>query len=340
MFSTAGEVRKLFSNFERLKVLIVGDVMIDTYLKGSVDRISPEAPVPVVALMQREDMLGGAANVALNIKSMGAEPLLCSVIGDDVQGAGFLKLLEKEEIGFAGILKTSGRITTTKYRIIGNKMQMLRVDNETDKDLNREEEKLLLSRIKEMVGNEKPDVIILQDYNKGVLTPAVIEGITQLARKVKIPVVVDPKRKNFTAYHSVSLIKPNLKEIREGLKIDVDPKSESSLQAAADLIHISQKIETVMITLSDEGVFVSHRKGQTNDSAIVKAHVRTIADVSGAGDTVISVAALCVASNLPFESMAVLANLAGGLVCEQVGVVPVNKQGLLKETVSLLSTKL
>lgn len=339
MFSTAGQVRKLFSNFERLKVMIVGDVMIDTYLKGSVERISPEAPVPVVALKQREDMLGGAANVALNIKSMGAEPLLCSVIGDDVQGADFLKLLEKEEIGTAGILKASGRITTSKYRIIGNKMQMLRLDRETAMDLNNEEEKLLLHCINEMVKNRKPDIIILQDYNKGTLTSSVIEGIIQTASKVNIPVVVDPKRKNFTAYHSVALFKPNLKEIREGLKIDVDPKSESSLQAAADLIHISQKIETVMITLSDEGVFVSHHKGQTNDSAIVKAHVRTIADVSGAGDTVISVAALCVASNLPFVSMAGLANLAGGLVCEQVGVVPVNKQELLKEAIFLLTKK-
>ena len=284
-------------------------------------------------------MLGGAANVALNIKSLGAVPLLCSVIGDDSQGAGLLKLLEEERIGYGGIIKAPNRITTTKYRIIGNKMQMLRVDHETDQDLNGEEEKLLLNGINELVGNENPDVIILQDYNKGVLTPAVIEGIIQIALKEKIPVVVDPKRKNFTAYHSVSLFKPNLKEIREGLKIEIDPKSEVSLRAAAELIHTQQRIDTVMITLSDAGIFVSHQNLQSFDSAILKAHVRTIADVSGAGDTVISIAALCVATGLSLESMAGLANLAGGLVCEQVGVVPVNKQALMKEAISLLTSK-
>jgi D-glycero-beta-D-manno-heptose-7-phosphate kinase len=317
--------------------LIVGDVMIDTYLKGSVDRISPEAPVPVVALRQREDMLGGAANVALNIKSLGAEPLLCSVIGDDLQGSEFIALLEKAKIQNTGIIKASNRITTTKYRIIGNKMQMLRVDHETDLDLGKDEEEILLNRIQDIIREQQPEVIILQDYNKGVLTSGVIAGIIQKAGLKKIPVVVDPKQKNFTSYHSISLFKPNLKEIREGLKIDVDQKSEESLRNAAKQIHSLQRAQTVMITLSEDGVFVSHDKGQSIESAILKAHVRNIADVSGAGDTVISVAALCTACKLPADDMARLSNLAGGLVCEQVGVVPVNKVALLGEAISLLT---
>jgi D-glycero-beta-D-manno-heptose-7-phosphate kinase len=339
MFSTAEQIRNVFNEFEKLKVLIVGDVMIDSYLKGKVERISPEAPVPVVSLQHRDDMLGGAANVALNIKALGAEAILCSVIGDDQQGVAFLKLLEREGIGKQGILTTSARITTTKSRIIGNKMQMLRVDHETDLDISKEEEKRLMECIHSQVINRKPDVVILQDYNKGVLTPFIIEGIIQLAASMKIPVVADPKRKNFTAYHSIQLFKPNLKEIREGLKIDIDSKSEKSLCSAAEQIHTLQKVQTVMITLSEDGVFVSHQQHHTFTSAILKAHLRNISDVSGAGDTVISVAALCTACGLGVESMAGLSNLAGGLVCEQAGVVPIDKLALQKEAISILVPK-
>jgi len=337
MFSTTEQVRELFNSFERLRVLIVGDVMIDSYLKGSVDRISPEAPVPVILLHHREDLLGGAANVALNVKSLGAKPILCSVIGNDAQGAEFIKLLEKSSIDKRGIIQASSRITTTKYRVIGNKMQMLRVDHETDLDLDEEVEKLAFKRINELIISEKPDVIILQDYNKGMLTAPLIGKIIQLAGDKNIQVVVDPKRKNFAAYHSIALFKPNLKEIREGLKIEIDPKSEESLRKAAEFIHSRQDAENVMITLSEDGVFVSHRNGSSYDSSVIKAHIRNIADVSGAGDTVISVAALCMAAGLSPVLLAGLANLAGGLVCEQVGVVPVNKKALLDEAVSLLT---
>ncbi len=317
--------------------MIVGDVMIDSYLKGTVDRISPEAPVPVVLLHHKENLLGGAANVALNVQALGAKPILCSVIGDDVQGAEFIKLIEKATIDNQGIIQSSSRITTTKYRVIGNKMQMLRVDHETNLDLDEETEKLAFKRINELVISEKPNVIILQDYNKGMLTASLIEKIIQLAGVKKIPVVVDPKQKNFKAYHSVALFKPNLKEIREGLKIDVDGKSLDSLNKAALLIHSEQNTDIVMITLSEDGVFVSNRNLDSNESAILNAHVRTIADVSGAGDTVISVAALCLASGQSPVILAGLANLAGGLVCEQVGVVPVNKKALLDEAIALLT---
>ena len=337
MFSSKNEIRELFLGFTGLKVLIAGDVMIDTYLRGTVDRISPEAPVPVVTLHQRENLLGGAANVALNIHSLGATPLLCSVIGNDQQGDAFLQLLGNAGIGTTGILRCADRITTTKYRIIGNKTQMLRVDEETDTDLENKQETSLLKKIGEIIQAEKPDVIILQDYNKGVLTPLVIEGTIQLALNNQIPVVVDPKKKNFLAYHHITLFKPNLKEIREGLKISVDPEVADSLRAASKLIHEGQDAQMVMITLSDRGVFISHRNNSTFNSDMIRAHLRLIADVSGAGDTVISVASLCIARKLAPDSMAVLANLAGGLVCEHVGVVPVDKESLLTEACLLLS---
>jgi rfaE bifunctional protein kinase chain/domain len=332
MFTSSDEIRDLFERFRETKVLIVGDVMIDTYLKGNVERISPEAPVPVVALRDRLEMLGGAANVALNIKSMEATPILCSVIGDDTQGKAFLDLLEKEHISTQGILLASDRITTTKYRIIGNNVQMLRVDHETDENIIPALEIQLLDHIGRMITEHHPSVIILEDYNKGVLTPAVISGICEKAYSAGIPVAVDPKKKNFSAYRNITLFKPNLKEIREGLQIEIDVPSEEVLQVAAKKIQSSQQVDMVMITLSDKGIFICNKE----TSKILEAHIRPIADVSGAGDTVISITGLCLAHRLSPVQMAALANLAGGQVCEQVGVVPVNRELLLKEAISCL----
>lgn len=332
MFKSPEQITELFHSFSGAKVLVIGDVMIDTYLKGKVDRISPEAPVPVVALQQRSDHLGGAANVALNLKSLGAVPLLCSVIGDDAQGEEFMKLLGKEEIEMAGILKESGRRTTTKYRIIGNNVQMLRVDHESDSELGSPMEKELILNVERMMDQWKPEVVIFQDYDKGVLTAGVIEGIIRMSHSRGIPVAVDPKKKHFGQYKAVTLFKPNLKEIREGLHISIDTSSMQSLQDAALRIQNGQQARWVMITLSDEGVFISSGK----ESFLIKAHHRSIADVSGAGDTVISVAALCLARRLGPSETASLANLAGGLVCEHVGVVPVNKDRLLLEALKLL----
>jgi rfaE bifunctional protein kinase chain/domain len=331
MISTEEEIKHLFSKFNTCKVLVIGDVMIDSYLIGKVDRISPEAPVPVVALKQRDNMLGGAANVALNIRSLGAEAILCSVIGNDKQGDILLDLMKKEGLKTDGINRSSDRITTTKFRIIGNRMQMLRVDEEIDTDLNKEDSSDLINCISTLIAEQKPDVIILQDYNKGVLSPEVIESVVEIASINGIPVAVDPKKKNFTAYKNITLFKPNLKEIVEGLKIEVDPFSIESLQNAADILHNRQNIELVMITLSEHGIFISIKNSTEVSSKIIPAVMRSIADVSGAGDTVISVAALCLAEKTDHFLMAALSNLAGGLVCEQSGVVPVNKYTLIAE---------
>lgn len=305
--------------------------MIDSYLIGKVDRISPEAPVPVVVLKQRDNMLGGAANVALNIMSLGAEAIMCSVIGNDKQGDILLDLMKKEGLKTNGIIRSSERITTTKFRIIGNRMQMLRVDEEIDTDLNTKDSNNLLNCISSLIAEQKPDVIILQDYNKGILSADVIEKVAEIAARNEIPVAVDPKKKNFTAYKGITLFKPNLKEIIEGLKIDVDPLSMESLQKVADILHSTQDIKLVMITLSEHGIFISSKDSTEVDSKIIPAEMRSIADVSGAGDTVISVAALCLAANTDHFLLAALSNLAGGLVCEHAGVVPVDKYMLMAE---------
>lgn len=331
MLFTEKNIKNLFNKFNTSKVLVIGDVMIDSYLVGKVDRISPEAPVPVVALKQRHSMLGGAANVALNIRSLGAEAILCSVIGNDTHGDELLDLMKKEGLKTNGIIRSSERITTTKFRIIGNRMQMLRVDEEIDTDLEENDFTNLINCISQLITEQKPDVIILQDYNKGVLSPDVIEKVIEIASGNGIPVAVDPKKKNFTAYKGITLFKPNLKEIVEGLKIDVDPMSIESLDKAAGTLHECQNIELVMITLSEHGIFISVKDSNGISSKIIPAEMRSIADVSGAGDTVISVAALCLAAKTDHFLMAALANLAGGLVCEQAGVVPVDKFRLMAE---------
>ena len=336
MMLSEEEITKLFSSFNTCRVLVIGDVMIDSYLIGKVDRISPEAPVPVVALQQRNNLLGGAANVALNCKSLGAEAILCSVIGDDKQGDELLSLMKQARLKTDGILRSDKRITTTKFRIISNRMQMLRVDEEMDTDLSEKDSDDLIKCIESLIISLKPDVLILQDYNKGVLSEPVINQISELASKTGIPVAVDPKKKNFTAYKNSTLFKPNLKEISEGLKMEVNPLSADSLQKAADILHTSLDINMVMITLSEHGVFISTKNDSESASGIIPAVMRSIADVSGAGDTVISVAALCLAAKTDPFLMASLSNLAGGLVCEQSGVVPVDKVQLMAETLAEL----
>lgn len=330
------KLEQLFENFKGLKVLILGDVMIDSYIWGKVDRISPEAPVPVVLVNKRTNMLGGAANVALNIKSLGAEPILCSFVGNDSQGRVFVDLLKHDNISTDGILLSDSRITTTKFRIIGNKVQLLRVDDETDHDLDEKDEILLLSKIKDLIREEAVDVIIMQDYNKGVLTPEIIKQVIEIAGSLKIPVIVDPKRKNFDCYKNVDLFKPNLKELKEGLKIDIDIHDLTAIDQASAAWQEQQSINSLMVTLSENGIFLRYQLDGKSTKFHIPAHVRKIADVSGAGDTVISVASLCRALNADLQLTAALANIAGGLVCEHIGVVPVDGNQLLLEAIQLL----
>ena len=331
------EINNAFAQFEGKQVLILGDVMIDSYLRGKVDRISPEAPVPVVRLDKRESMLGGAANVALNIKSMGAVPILCSVIGNDYRGEEFIDLLRQAGISDKGILKSADRLTTIKFRIIGNNFQLLRVDEEIDTDLLQDEENGLIEQITHLLQNEDIRVIVLQDYNKGVLTPKVIAHVIEDAARRGIPVTVDPKKKNFDAYRGVTLFKPNLKEMREGLKTDIDASDVGSLRSAASTLQQNQNIQSVMITLSEYGVYFRQLEDVVSEEVVVPAHLRHISDVSGAGDTVISVASLCVAVHTSSHLLVALSNLAGGLVCEHVGVVPVDRQQLYEEALQLLA---
>ncbi len=324
-------IREIFKSFNNLNVLIIGDVMIDSYLWGKVNRISPEAPVPIVSVTGKEIRLGGAANVALNIQALGANPILCSVVGVDAEGQSFLDLLKKQRLSQKGILKIRDRATTVKTRVIGNKAQLLRIDEETEEDITQAETSQLLTLISYIIQHEKIDVIIFEDYNKGLITPKLIAKVVELSKQKGIPTCVDPKKKNFNAYKGVSLFKPNLKELREGLKIDISTDNINELQRAISSFRVKQKFETALVTLAEKGVITNSRKIKEH----IPAHIRSIADVSGAGDTVISVAALCRALECKDVLTAALANLSGGLVCEQVGVVPIDKELLLEEALKL-----
>lgn len=321
----------MFNKFEKLNILIIGDVMIDSYMWGKVERISPEAPVPIATITNVEDRLGGAANVALNIMALGANPILCSVIGEDSKSDIFVSLMEKINITTKGICFSKNRQTTIKTRIIGNKMQMLRVDQEINIPLAEDDEENFIENILNIMGKEKIDAIIFQDYDKGVITQNVINSIVGKANEKKIPICVDPKKRNFLSYKNITLFKPNLKELKEGLKIDFSAVSMDNLMDASNLLQQKIKSEIIFITLSESGVFIADYRLKKDNMKILPAHKRQIADVSGAGDTVISVAALSLAIDLPYDIIAQISNIAGGLVCEKVGVVPIDKRDLIEE---------
>lgn len=324
-------IREIFKSFNNLNVLIIGDVMIDSYLWGKVNRISPEAPVPIVAVTKKERRLGGAANVALNIQALGANPILCSVIGVDYEGQAFLDLLKAQKLSQKGILKLRDRITTVKTRVIGNHAQLLRVDEEVEDDIEPAETQQLLTLISYIINHDRIDVIIFEDYNKGLITAKLVSKVVELAKSKNIPTCVDPKKKNFNTYKGVSLFKPNLKELREGIKMDISGDNINELQRAVSSFRVKQKAETVLVTLAEKGVITNSRKIKEH----ITAHIRSIADVSGAGDTVISVASLCRALECNDIFTAALANLSGGLVCEQIGVVPIDKSQLFEEALKL-----
>lgn len=321
----------LFERFRHSQVLVIGDVMLDAYLWGKVERISPEAPVPIVSIETKENRLGGAANVAINLQALGATPFLCSVIGGDTNGRDFIDLLQQRGLSPDGLVQSAERPTTVKTRVIGNQHQMLRIDEERTHDISASEQKQLLARIESFIQSGNMDVIVFEDYDKGVISRSLIEKVVKWAKAKRIPVAVDPKKKNFSQYKGVTLFKPNLKELREGTKQDLDKGRMDELTTAVAKLAQDHHIEQILLTLSEKGI-MHHAAGST---VHVPAHLRTIADVSGAGDTVISVSALCLAAGCAPESLAGLANLAGGLVCEHVGVVPIDRDELYREAKKL-----
>ena len=321
--------RFTIEKFKNTKVLVLGDVMIDAYLFGKVERISPEAPVPVVAVTHKENRLGGAANVAVNLVALGAKPILCSVVGNDAEAKDLIELIKSNGIGAEGIIQSKERVTTIKTRVISQSTQMLRIDNEITDPLNQEDDSRLISKVKELL--KEADVIIFEDYDKGVISENLISHITQEANALNIPIVVDPKKRNFMGYQKATLFKPNLKELREGFKRDFDIDNKQEFESVCKDLMETMGLKNLFVTMSERGVMITNGI----EFNYIPAHLRKIADVSGAGDTVISVASLCLAIGMTLKQVAQISNLAGGLVCEEVGVVPINKEKLIDEIESI-----
>jgi len=301
--------------------------MLDTYLWGKVERLSPEAPVPIVSVTKRENRLGGAANVSRNIQALGATPILFSVIGDDDNGKEFESLLVKRELSNKGIFIDQTRNTTVKNRIISSGKQIVRVDEESTSYISAEMEEKLIAAILKELEEEKVDVIVFVDYDKGIVTPALFDAVNEAAIKMNIPTAVDPKKRNFWHYKNVTLFKPNFKEFVEGIGQPIAKDDLEAIKMHADTFKKEQNFKLIFITLSELGVFISNGVKEQYYPVVI----RDIADVSGAGDTVIGVASLAMAAGLSPRVMALMSNLAGGLVCEKVGVVPVDCEQLRKE---------
>ncbi|MDN3636168.1 bifunctional ADP-heptose synthase [Neolewinella lacunae] len=318
-------MQTILPDFSSLRILVLGDVMTDRYLHGSVDRISPEAPVPVMRLGREDSRLGGAANVALNLLSLGAQPLLAGVVGADEAGKHFRQLLEEKKLPDHLVISDPGRTTTVKTRLVSGGQQLLRVDREDTHPLAAEVEAALTESLRQLSAQGGYDLLLLQDYNKGVLTPSLIRSVAQLAHAAGIPTVVDPKAHNFWAYQGVSLFKPNLREMQQQCDFPVLPEL-ASLDRAAQYAFDRLACGAVMITLSEHGIYVN----DGTSSAIYPTSAQSVADVSGAGDTVISVAACALGAGMSLPDIARLANLAGAQVIAKSGVVAVQLEELTR----------
>ncbi|MBL7711146.1 MAG: carbohydrate kinase [Chitinophagaceae bacterium] len=328
------QIKELFAGMPGLHVVVVGDVMLDNYWWGDVERVSPEAPVPVVNIRKKESRLGGAANVALNCKSLGANVSLASVLGKDQDGDLLIDLCRQAGMDTAMLMQSAERKTTTKTRVLSRNQQMMRLDEEQTTELSTKEEHPFIDLVLRMLQREKPQVLIFEDYNKGVLKENVIGRIVSHCKELGIITMVDPKKTNFLAYKEVTIFKPNLKEVREGLGLPLPAVSAAELQEAHLRLSEALQHQVTFITLSEKGVFATDGAEQL----IIPSHIRNIADVSGAGDTVIATAALVYAHTKDIRAMAEIANIAGGLVCEKVGVLPVDKAELEQECIMLLSS--
>ncbi len=311
--------------------MVIGDVMMDAYMWGRISRESPEAPVPIVDVDRREMRLGGAANVALNLKALGVGLGLVGCIGKDHYTDRYLDLLNASGIDASGTAILPARKTTVKTRILNGNKHVVRVDEEDLGLLSEEEEDAVIAAAAKLIKTRKWDLILFEDYNKGLLTEYIISEILNFAESKGIPTSVDPKKDQFFAYQGVSLFKPNLRELNWGMNTQV--RKEDLKELAKTCLSLKKKLEAdnILLTLAEAGMIWIGE-----ELLYVPAHPRRIVDVSGAGDTVISIASVGLALGLPIKDILALANLGGGLVCEMPGVVPITGERLISKAEDLL----
>lgn len=317
---TQDRLNTLLASARGKHIAVVGDVMIDHYVWGTVARISPEAPVPVVEVESESTRLGGAANVANNIASLGGRPLLAGVVGDDANGAALRRILDADGTPSAGIITDPSRPTTIKTRVIAHHQHVVRIDSEEKRDIDASVRRALLQAL---TSAERLDGIIIEDYNKGVVVRELIHEVTALARERRIPVTIDPKFNNFFEYRGVTLFKPNKKETEEALGRTL--RTDDDVLAAGRTLLERLNAENVLLTRSEKGMSLFERNGAVMH---IPTRARKVADVSGAGDTVIATLTLMLAAGATVAEAAFLANAAGGVVCGEVGIVPIDPASL------------
>ena len=314
------KIKNIFDKIKGKEIIIIGDSMVDSYVIGEINRNSPEAPVPIVDIQKEEAKLGGAANVALNIQSLGMKPILCSVIGEDEDGKNFLEICNDNNLDTSGILVDRERKTTNKKRVIVDKKHILRIDNEHTNLLNDEIFDRFLKNIEGLISDDQ--IIIFQDYDKGVIEKKLINKVKKMGNKLFI--AVDPKRRNFFDYEDIDLFKPNLNEILEAYK--TEDKSITNINHVSDKLKREKNIKNLMVTLSDKGLIINNNKGFIHN----KIEKKKIIDVSGAGDTVISLATILFYLDFPEKFISEMCNLAGGITCMKSGVNAINLKELLE----------
>jgi rfaE bifunctional protein kinase chain/domain len=313
----------IFAGFSGKRIMIIGDLMLDEYLIGRVSRISPEAPVPVVEITEESHRLGGAANVALNIASLGVESVMVGVIGNDSAGEKLMEQFEKSDVRIDGIIKINDRPTTIKTRVIGDSQHIARVDKEQSNYLNPEEEQNICQIAGEIL--DSVDAVIIEDYNKGVLTEKLISDLIDRANEKEKIITVDPKFKNFLNYHNITLFKPNIKETEQALAIKIN--NDRDLIEAGKTLMNTLMAKNILITRGANGMSLFEKDGRVTH---LESRVRKVADVSGAGDTVISTLTAALTAGSSIQEAATIANYAAGIVCEYVGIVPIEKEKLYR----------
>ncbi|MEY3321715.1 MAG: hypothetical protein RLZZ417_1298 [Bacteroidota bacterium] len=297
-------------------VFVVGDVMLDKYIHGVVNRISPEAPVPILEMNATSERPGGAANVALNLNGLNIKTILFSVIGKDNAADSLITFLQHKGLSTEGFLNSSSRKTSEKIRIMSNGQHLLRIDNEDIHPLSKEEEKKLLQVIQDLWEKYSPKMLVLQDYNKGVLTSFLINALIKLAKKKLVPVAVDPKNDHFWDFKEVAIFKPNRREIQKNIPFQFH-NNRTDLKKVSDYIFAKLNSQIAVITLGENGIWLANR----NSSIWIKGIKQEIIDVCGAGDSVIACLVWAFINNYDLETMGKLANAAGAQVCSRSGVV-------------------
>jgi D-glycero-beta-D-manno-heptose-7-phosphate kinase len=318
---------QIFDNFKEKKIAVIGDIMLDRYLWGSVNRISPEAPVPVVEVQQESNRFGGSSNVANNIKSLSGHPFLIGIIGDDINGKMLIEMMTEKNMTTEGLVIDKTIPTTVKTRIIAHNQHVVRIDKENKLPIPSELEEKLLNILKNNISNF--DSIIIEDYNKGVITKRIIEETIRLSKLHNIPVTVDPKYNNFSSFTGVKLFKPNKKEAEEILGVKIT--DNGSVIDAMKMLVEKLNCENVLITRGEKGMALLEQNG---DVTYIRTRARQVADVSGAGDTVISTISMALVSGCSMKESAAISNFAAGLVCEEIGAVPIDKDSLLNTLLS------